>query len=1093
MNTINLEKKIFSQENIYAAIYALHSYIQEPNLLSEKDYELYCNLKDKYNREIIQKTINECSKLLSSVYRTNELFSAKVHFKLKGIKNGVFTFRPIHTCDLKTYICLVAMLQPIMFCDNRTRQYSNVSQMIPGNFYGNRPSTQIDYLYQKWQKNYKEYSDLIIEKSREYSQNGRFAYEVSLDLKDFFPSVSPSLLIHIIKNKCKSIYNDCDFLEKTLIKLLYFKLSPENINGWESIYYLNIKLPLAKNAKLTTRGIPQGLPQAPFFGNIFMERIAETLKQQFDGDALFYVDDSIIFTNTKETEYNEFIKSHNYGKLLNASGIPRSCDYRKQNIPSVPLMLKKKYRSFQNKLSYEIHFHDNEKSYHRSLSESSNTNRALAFLRREVSLAGALYSVTDEYEDSSSLEKVNTIIQMIEGSLKKLKEAPGVGDKPTNNKLKLLRRHLRFFKFRERVLLLRKTGRIEQSAVDSFIDRFLKPSLSSDEEKEKYMMHFDEDIFHAEYRLILNSLPGTEESRLYFLHKLQEFEESIAPKGAEPESLYFKHDANGCHLHRYSRDPSYDSLKLILHEHLGASRLAPQPIKERTLLSFIDDIENKSDAATIRSILIPEYAEFVAASSTQYLRRIFNAACSYLFNVEVNDGFMICKDSSQPTYYDEFRALAYLRNRNCDISIAKNFIQSLFSEKDKIVDTQPIDMSLVNILGVLVRYVRDATHIDNIIQTHRKVSSLWKNGSKFLNDYTLHNEDHAICLIRQCVHLCNTIDYLQLKQKDFYLLFLACYLHDISMVLHPNLNDFCIKTPETVEIISQLNLHLKKHHSTTKLAISHHAALETFRKVFEYFEQKVRDNHAKDSAAYIQSRDGTSFNYIENADLHIIADVALAHGAEAESVYLEKSKAHDSLFSLKYMKILIRLADLMDMCSERISFSRMQDMLVAMSPVSRFHWISHLFTQSARVETRYTLQNNDTHLHGKQAIHELIQVNIYLKGASLLHLPNNGICNACHLCTEKTSTSQMEELSNAYNCMKICSSVQDSGKPDCPLTCLWFMKKNKWLFNELSHLKEYLNNVNSRIFETDFEINYFYKNDTAIPSEMLQYIKEQLL
>lgn len=1092
MNKIDLEKKIFSHENIYAAIYALHSYIQEPNLLSQEDYNLYCNLKDKYNKELIQNIINECSDFLSSAYRTDELFSAKVYFKLKGIKNGSFTFRPIHTCDLRTYICLVAMLQPIMFCDTQARQYSHTSQMIPGNFYGNRPSTQVDYLYQKWQKNYKEYSDLIIEKSREYSQNGKYAYEVSLDLKDFFPSVSPSLLIHILKNKCKSIYKDCDFLEKTLIKLLYFKLSPENINGWESIYYPNIKLPLSKSTRLTTRGIPQGLPQAPFFGNIFMERIAETLKQQFDGDALFYVDDSIIFTNANETDYNDFIKPHNYDKHLNAFGIPRSCDYRKQNIPSVPLMLKKKYLSFQKKLTYEIHFHDNEKSYHRPLSESSNTNRALAFLRREVSMAGALYSLTDEYEDSSSLEKVRTIRRMIEEALNKLKTTPGVCDVPTNNKLKLLKRHLRFFKFRERILLLRKKGVIDQSAIDSFVDRFLMPSLSSDEERENYMSNFDEDIFHAEYRLILNNLPSTDESILDFLRKLQEFEESIAPKDAETKFLYFKHDANGCHLHRYSRDSSYDSLKHILHEYFGASMLAPQQIKEEKILSFIDCIENKSAATTIRSILIPEYAEFVASSSTQYIRKIFNTACSLLFNVEVSDRFMICKDNTQPTYYNEFRALAYLRNRNCNISIVKNFIKSLFSENDKIVDTQPIDMSLVNILGVLVRYVREANHIDNIIQTHRKVSSLWKNGSKFLNDYTLHNEDHAICLIRQCVHLCNTIDYLQLKQKDFYLLFLACYLHDISMVLHPNLNDFCIKTPKTVEIISQLNLHLKKHNGKAKLPISHHTALETFRKVFEYFEQKVRDNHAKDSAVYIQSRDGNSFNYIENADLHIIAEVALAHGAEAESVYLEKSKAHDSLFSLKYMKILIRLADLMDMCSERISFSRMQDMLVAMSPVSRFHWISHLFTQSARVETRYTLQNSDTHVQGKQAIHELIQVNIYLKGASLLHLPNNGICNDCHLCTEKTSASETAELSHNYDCMKICSSAQDTGKSDCPMTCLWFMKKNKWLFNEFSHLKEYLNDVNSRIFETDFEINYFYKNNTTIPPEMIQYIKEQL-
>ena len=35
-----------------------------------------------------------------------------------------------------------------------------------------------------------------------------------------------------------------------------------------------------------------------------------------------------------------------------------------------------------------------------------------------------------------------------------------------------------------------------------------------------------------------------------------------------------------------------------------------------------------------------------------------------------------------------------------------------------------------------------------MIQIHRFTNEIWKNGSKFLYFYTLHNEEHAIALIK---------------------------------------------------------------------------------------------------------------------------------------------------------------------------------------------------------------------------------------------------------------------------------------------------------------------------------------------------------
>ena len=57
------------------------------------------------------------------------------------------------------------------------------------------------------------------------------------------------------------------------------------------------------------RGIPQGLPQSYFLGNIYMISIAEIFRKKFTGVSYFYVDDSVIFTNdVREDNFKEQLK-----------------------------------------------------------------------------------------------------------------------------------------------------------------------------------------------------------------------------------------------------------------------------------------------------------------------------------------------------------------------------------------------------------------------------------------------------------------------------------------------------------------------------------------------------------------------------------------------------------------------------------------------------------------------------------------------------------------------------------------------------------------------------------------------------------------
>lgn len=69
-----------------------------------------------------------------------------------------------------------------------------------------------------------------------------------------------------------------------------------------------------------------------------------------------------------------------------------------------------------------------------------------------------------------------------------------------------------------------------------------------------------------------------------------------------------------------------------------------------------------------------------------------------------------------------------------------------------------------------------------------------ENGSKHLRFYTLHNQEHAVTLIKVAVRWIHALSLFNLKRSDYFILFAACYLHDISMVTLPDYAGFYTDT-----------------------------------------------------------------------------------------------------------------------------------------------------------------------------------------------------------------------------------------------------------------------------------------------------------
>lgn len=160
--------------------------------------------------------------------------------------------------------------------------------------------------------------------------------------------------------------------------------------------------------------------------------------------------------------------------------------------------------------------------------------------------------------------------------------------------------------------------------------------------------------------------------------------------------------------------------------------------------------------------------------------------------------------------------------------------------------------------------------------------------------------------------------------------------------------------------------------------------IEVFQDVFDFFESSVRTPHAHESAKFIRHWQDNMLSFLSELEIDTIAIISDSHGWDTTDVYEIKSSAKEELVSLKYMMILIRLADLLDLASDRIDYFLLKQNRSQMSSVSRYHWISHLITERYELDVDYvTINEKDL---TDQPIHELIYLDIFLNAEILANM-----------------------------------------------------------------------------------------------------------
>lgn len=487
---------------------------------------------------------------------------------------------------------------------------------------------------------------------------------------------------------------------------------------------------------------------------------------------------------------------------------------------------------------------------------------------------------------------------------------------------------------------------------------------------------------------------------------------------------------------------------------------------------------------------------FVFKNSPEFIRRILNSQISSLLGVEINDSFNIYKINQRALYYFELRILVFLRSSNFNFDDFLLVISEISSNNNSSQFFHKVDLQLLEVLPSFTSHVKDPVHVDKLIKVHQYVSGLWKNGSKFLHFYTLHNEEHSVELIKQCIKIKNTIDYLKLKADDYYILFLACYLHDISMVLHPNLEMFSNDNLDSEVLYSEwkrdiyelLEVDYKSDSKKNRIialeninkADIKNLMLSYFTKIDEFFERNIRDNHASQSARFVKEQHELKF--IDNAFLQLVADISEAHSYDAKNIYKVKSSAKSDLFDTKYLMIILRLADLLDMSRERISTKFLKQNIKYMSSYSKYHWISHMSINHCHIESDFKPNEQDD--EGNISINELITVKVNLNTSQLSRVDKNNCSNwyAGFADDNKTVKIYIKDYNELPN--KSCDN--------CSVSCKWFVNKQWWLFNELFELQRYLGRNNNNIFKTSFKVELVFDSTDTLPQEYLDIVLDEI-
>lgn len=1111
---MRLKDYIFSSENIYLAIYEVESYVFEKNLLSLEDRELLNTLADPFNEKIIKETIDEVKNNLNRILCDNELFDVQVYFKPKKIIDKTVEYRPIHSAKLIDLISMVSMLHALIYEIPKNDfsekiNLSNYSRLIPNNFYGNRVSKKPESLFLNWSESYKEYTQRANDYFSTFHKTNEYKYELKMDLKQFFPSVNPSYIYkYLLDNVPVTLEEDISLLKKIIFKLLVCNVTNITTPEAKSKYYNDNNVEITKTY---TKGIAQGLPQSYFFGNMVMIEIAKLFNKEYEGKAVYYVDDSYVYTN-KINSKNDFIEK--IKKLNDDIKVILSVDQRNNDFESLCY----DYSCFSEMINhsqspYLVQIHQKEKSSFFNIEKAKTSEIRLHTLSREASCMGVeINSAFSDEEDKAILNRISALINIVE---RELQEIENQGSKNSygldfeNYKDKLIR-YKKYFKYRElkqRIKLetnilnesiveilvgekIKKHNRKEKSCLNAIQNKNnqMEACINNKDEKkltdiiETFIKNYKDDIWQVAVDISISNDLIKEDVLKKYLNLVIQILYTDELENCSYISKYYSNYLNNFEID--TKSDCYDYLRKQTKRRLEKySKLSFEMIYKEFIGARFAKLDN--EILSSFNILNNDFMNcitYVDVNSDRLKRMFLNAVYSQLFKLTLTDDFILNCYDKKGISYGVLRIMIFLRNPRCNLKEFINWRIDLTLPENK----QKIDYTILEVLQVYQKYIKHTYWVDDLIQIHRYTSDVWKNGAKHLYFYTLHNQEHAIDLIKNIVKLIKVFSYFNISEYDYYLLFISSYLHDISMVKTASSNDFLLDKSSD-KITYELS---KKWGEAKNLSLKKEAIINAYKCLDEFFENKIRSNHGRDSGEEIRTRDDLQF--LEQSVREIVAEISESHTMDVRDIYFVKGDAKSKLVSLKFDKIILRLADLLDMSENRISKPILNHNMDNISQESAFHWISHLLTNGYEITTDYILNDDNETKNQLEpgSIDENITLKIYIRFSQWTKVPNS-LCQYMKIDEESLSNTGFRLVVIEAN--KTGEEKCQSDK--CNFLCKWFNKKNEYLIQEINALNSYFKRIpdDERFFNINVSISVEVVSPTSLPDDQFDIIKKYLL
>ena len=305
------------------------------------------------------------------------------------------------------------------------------------------------------------------------------------------------------------------------------------------------------------------------------------------------------------------------------------------------------------------------------------------------------------------------------------------------------------------------------------------------------------------------------------------------------------------------------------------------------------------------------------------------------------------------------------------------------------------------------------------------------------------------------------------------------------MVLQPDVNTFVADNFETDKIYTDFCVERQNilNNTATKEDIKKLMKI-SFEKVSQYFESLTRNKHATNSAKFI--RNSKDLEFLGNEIRQFVACTSEAHAFNPNDVYGSKSKAKSENISEKYIMILLRLADLLDMSKDRVSLNILKYNINNMPEFSQFHWVTHAITDEYKIYSSYKFtektidSGNFETVIKTENLKEIITVEIILNASNLTDVSSLK-CQNINATLDTTSHQILIDVGKG-NCQL----------KNCNFLCKWFFSKNNYLSKELNALRLYLQRNTSKIFHTDIVIKLNFNNSMPLPDNYYDIVNREI-